>query len=130
MQHTKHPTQLLEPIMKNISFNKIAIVAVSFFAIATSNAFADPTSQPYQLQSAVVSVPSSQVPVTRAQVKNELQQLEAAGFNPAADYENYPDNLQAAERAVGQQQAALAAATVNSVGSDGGTVSAAGASSK
>jgi hypothetical protein len=127
MQHTKHPTQLLEPIMKNVSFNKIAIVAVSFFAVATSNAFADSSTQPYQLQSAVVS----QAPVTRAQVKNDLKQLEAAGFNPTADYENYPDSLQAAERVVAQQQQdALAATTVNSVGSDGGTVSAAGASSK
>ena len=116
--------------MKNVSITKIAIVVVSFFAVASSNAFADSTTQTYQLQSAVVSVPSSQAPVTRAQVKNDLKQLEAAGFNPAADYENYPDNLQAAERAVAQQQDALAATTVNSVGSDGGTVSAAGASSK
>lgn len=115
--------------MKNVSFNKIAIVAVSFFAVATSNAFADSTTQPYQLQSAVVS----QTPVTRAQVKQELQQLEAAGFNPSLqDNGDYPSNLQAAERVVAQQQvqAALAATTNNSVGSDGGTVSVSGSSSK
>ena len=116
--------------MKNVSFNKIAIVAVSLFAIGTSNAFAD---QPYPAQSSVVSVPSSQAPVTRAQVKSDLKQLEAAGFDPSLqDNGDYPSNLQAAEHVVAQQQeqAAFAATTINSVGSDGGTVSVSGSSSK
>jgi len=40
----------------------------------------------------------TQAPVTRAQVRAELQQLEQAGYNPSAgDDNNYPQNIQAAE---------------------------------
>ena len=117
--------------MKNIT-TKIAIVAVSLFAIATSNAYAD---QPYQAQSSVVSVPSSQAPITRAQVRSDLVKLEAAGFNPNTEDSDYPMSLQAAEQRVSAEQFAqtqaptnTASTTLNSEGSNGGTISASGTS--
>lgn len=42
---------------------------------------------------------ASNAPVTRAQVRQELKELEQAGYNPS-DWYNYPENLQAAERKV------------------------------
>jgi hypothetical protein len=46
-------------------------------------------------------------PVTRAQVKAELQELVNAGYNPR-DWYHYPQNIQAAERIVQQRHEALA----------------------
>jgi hypothetical protein len=44
---------------------------------------------------------TSQQPITRAEVKNQLIQLEQAGYNPAdANDPNYPADIQAAERRV------------------------------
>ncbi|MCC8397562.1 DUF4148 domain-containing protein [Paraburkholderia sp. MMS20-SJTR3] len=52
---------------------------------------------------------SSQQPVTRAQVRNELIQLEQAGYSPAtANDTNYPADIQAAERRVQAQNPSLA----------------------
>ncbi|MEM5316791.1 DUF4148 domain-containing protein [Paraburkholderia sp. JHI869] len=50
---------------------------------------------------ALVAVPAlsfaqSSQPVTRAEVKAELVQLQRAGYNPASDNTQYPANLQAA----------------------------------
>jgi hypothetical protein len=38
--------------------------------------------------------------VTRAAVKADLQQMEQAGYNPAADRTTYPEHAQAAEQRV------------------------------
>jgi hypothetical protein len=47
---------------------------------------------------------SSQAPVTRAQVKSELVQLENAGYNPGSDdHTTYPAQIQAAEAKVAAQ---------------------------
>jgi hypothetical protein len=43
-------------------------------------------------------------PVTRAQVRSELVQLEKAGYNPSTDRVDYPRNIQAAEARVHGQQ--------------------------
>lgn len=44
---------------------------------------------------------TSQQPMTRAEVKNQLIQLEQAGYNPArADDATYPADIQAAEQRV------------------------------
>ena len=52
---------------------------------------------------------SSQQPVTRAEVRNELIQLEQAGYNPAVSNDpNYPADVQAAERRVQAQNRAVA----------------------
>ncbi len=51
---------------------------------------------------AVVALPAisfaqSSQPLTRAQVRAELVQLENAGYNPTSDATTYPRNIQAAE---------------------------------
>jgi hypothetical protein len=51
----------------------------------------------------------NQQPVTRAQVKHELAELEAAGYNPN-DWINYPQNVQAAQAKVAAQHQARALA--------------------
>ena len=52
---------------------------------------------------------SSQQPVTRAEVRNELIQLEHAGYNPSiSDDSKYPADVQAAEQRVQAQNPALA----------------------
>jgi hypothetical protein len=65
---------------------------------------------------AVVAVPAlsfaqTAQPLTRAQVRAELVQLEQAGYNPGSDYTQYPRNLQAAEARVNAQNEAYGAAT-------------------
>ena len=44
-------------------------------------------------------------PVTRAQVRQDLINVEQAGYNPAAKSPYYPDDIQAAEQHVNSQQA-------------------------
>lgn len=52
---------------------------------------------------------SSQQPVTRAEVRNQLIQLEQAGYNPATTNDvNYPADIQAAESRVQAQNPAVA----------------------
>jgi hypothetical protein len=48
------------------------------------------------------SFAQSSQPVTRAQVREDLAQLEKAGYNPN-DWLNYPENIQHAESVVAQQ---------------------------
>lgn len=52
-----------------------------------------------------ISFAQSSQPLTRAQVKAELVQLEANGYNPQ-DYIHYPAGLQQAEMAVAEQKTA------------------------
>src|SRR5258708_28136846 len=49
---------------------------------------------------AVSSFAQSNAPVTRAEVKAELVQLEKAGYQPGRDDPNYPADIQAAEAKV------------------------------
>ncbi len=50
-------------------------------------------------------------PLTRAQVRAELIELEKAGYNPAVGEDpHYPDDIQAAEARVAKQHAAMAQA--------------------
>lgn len=55
---------------------------------------------------AVSFAQSSEQGLTRAQVRAELVELEHAGYNPASDHVNYPENLQAAEARVTEQKLA------------------------
>jgi hypothetical protein len=49
----------------------------------------------------VVSFAQSNTPITRAQVRAELEQLEKAGYRPGdGDSINYPEEIQAAEARV------------------------------
>ena len=50
-------------------------------------------------------------PMTRAEVKAQLQQLEQAGYDPTANDPDYPANLQAAESRVAPQQGLAQAQT-------------------
>jgi hypothetical protein len=45
-------------------------------------------------------------PVTRAQLENELAQLQQAGYRPSTDKNGYPDNIQAAEARLRAQNGA------------------------
>jgi hypothetical protein len=61
----------------------------------------------FAVVAAAIAVPAlsfaqSNEPVTRAQVRAELAQLEKAGYSPN-DWMNYPANLQRAEVIVAQQ---------------------------
>lgn len=51
----------------------------------------------------VASFAQSNAPVTRAQLRAELVQLEKAGYNPVSDRVDYPARLQAAEARVAAQ---------------------------
>jgi hypothetical protein len=57
----------------------------------------------------VASFAQSSQPVSRAQVHNELAQLEKAGYDPR-DWVHYPENIQAAEAKVAAQNATAQAA--------------------
>ncbi|HEY4804432.1 MAG TPA: DUF4148 domain-containing protein [Paraburkholderia sp.] len=58
----------------------------------------------------VVSFAQSNEPLTRAQVRAELVQLEKAGYNPAADYNDYPQHIQAAQARVDARNGTVASA--------------------
>lgn len=66
---------------------------------------------------AVAAVPAlsfaqQQSPVTRAQVRSELQQLEQAGYDPSAGEDvNYPQDIQAAEARIHQNDTGYGPAT-------------------
>ena len=63
----------------------------------------------------------SNAPVTRAQVRAELVQLEKAGFNPASGEDpNYPADIQAAEAKVAAQNDATGVGGVANDSSDTG----------
>ncbi|MFM0737355.1 DUF4148 domain-containing protein [Paraburkholderia xenovorans] len=55
------------------------------------------------LAAPVASFAQSNQPVTRAEVRAQLVQLEQAGYNPLGDHTDYPANLQAAQARVDAQ---------------------------
>ncbi|WP_322013875.1 DUF4148 domain-containing protein [Paraburkholderia sp. J12] len=57
------------------------------------------------LSAPVLSFAQSNAPVTRAEVRAKLIQLEKAGYNPNTDGSNYPEDIQAAEAKVAAEQA-------------------------
>jgi Domain of unknown function (DUF4148) len=73
----------------------------------------------------IASFAQSNQPLTRAQVRAELVQLEKAGYNPfhASDV-TYPADVQAAEARIAAQKGESSAAT--DVGGVGGDLSASG----
>ncbi|RFU44563.1 DUF4148 domain-containing protein [Paraburkholderia sp. DHOC27] len=69
-------------------------------AVLTASSLALP------LASFAQSTPASNAPLTRAEVKAQLVQLEQAGYNPsAANDATYPAQIQAAEARVAAQNA-------------------------
>lgn len=64
------------------------------------------------LAAPVASFAQSDQPLTRADVKAQLKQIEQAGYNPAvATDSSYPADIQAAEARVGQQNSMAQAGT-------------------
>ncbi|MGF7130055.1 hypothetical protein P3T40_001530 [Paraburkholderia sp. EB58] len=61
------------------------------------------------LAAPVAAFAQSNPPVTRAQVRAELAQLEKAGYSPGSDRNDYPVHIQAAEARVSAQDAAAQA---------------------
>ncbi|CAH2900094.1 MAG: FIG00464122: hypothetical protein [uncultured Paraburkholderia sp.] len=58
------------------------------------------------LAAPVTSFAQSEQPLTRAEVKAQLKQIEEAGYNPATAVDaNYPADIQAAEARVAAQNA-------------------------
>ena len=55
------------------------------------------------LAAPVASFAQSNQPLTRAEVRAQLVQLEKAGYNPIGDHVDYPANLQAAQARVDAQ---------------------------
>jgi hypothetical protein len=64
----------------------------------------------------VASFAQSNQPVTRAQVRAELIQLEKAGYDPVGDQTDYPANLQAAQARVNAQNGTTAQAANSGYG--------------
>ena len=60
---------------------------------------------------AVSFAQTSNGPVTRAEVRAELVQLERAGYQPASKQIHYPDEIQAAEQRVQASASAYASAS-------------------
>jgi hypothetical protein len=63
------------------------------------------------LSAPLASFAQTNAPLTRAQVRAELIQLEKAGYQPNADEATYPAQLQAAEARVNEQRNAQAQTT-------------------
>jgi hypothetical protein len=55
------------------------------------------------LAAPVVSFAQSNEPLTRAQVREELVQLQKAGYSPLDDRNSYPEHIQAAEARIAAQ---------------------------
>ncbi|WP_347469600.1 DUF4148 domain-containing protein [Burkholderia stagnalis] len=68
---------------------------------------------------------SNQQPLTRAQVRAELVQLEKAGYNPN-DWINYPENIQAAQAKITAAQNTGAQADTTGYGVNAAAASQAG----
>ncbi|MGF6778525.1 DUF4148 domain-containing protein [Paraburkholderia sp. GAS334] len=64
------------------------------------------------LAAPVISFAQSNQPVTRAEVRQQLIQLEQAGYDPARRDPQYPADIQAAEQRVNAQNTATAQAPV------------------
>ncbi|MDR5882388.1 DUF4148 domain-containing protein [Caballeronia sp. LZ032] len=77
------------------------------------------------VSSSLVFAQDHNAPLTRAQVKAELAQLEQAGYSPATGEEpNYPNDIQAAEAKVAAQRAAAGDAHESYGGSQAGAAAA------
>jgi hypothetical protein len=55
------------------------------------------------LSAPVASFAQSNQPLTRAEVRSQLVQLENAGYRPGGDHASYPDQIEAAEARVAAQ---------------------------
>ncbi|XUW87344.1 DUF4148 domain-containing protein [Burkholderia sp. M6-3] len=75
-----------------------SLIAVASVAASVAAAVALPS----------ISFAQSNQPLTRAEVRAQLVELQSAGYNPASDQTQYPKNIQAAEARVDAQKNVLA----------------------
>ena len=80
------------------------------------------------LSAPLASFAQSTAPVSRAEVRGELVQLEKAGYSPAAEDASYPAKLQAAEARVADVR--MAQAQTSGYGASTGTATQSGSVSK
>ncbi|NML32501.1 DUF4148 domain-containing protein [Paraburkholderia antibiotica] len=59
---------------------------------------------------------SPQHPLSRADVRAELVQLQKAGYNPASDNTQYPQNIEAAEARIGAANSVASGAAAGAYG--------------
>jgi spore coat protein CotF len=106
----EHCARLLRSIdMKPTSLNRLTLRTISgslmmsaALLITSTSVYAQASSDPGTHQ------------VTRAEVQHELQELEAAGYNPSqGDDGDYPADIQEAERKVAAMHAAQKSALMN-----------------
>lgn len=74
----------------------------------------------------IVSFAQSNQPLTRAEVRAQLVELQQAGYNPASDEAQYPKNIEAAQARIDTQKNIAN----SSYGASTGSASAAGAPAK
>ncbi len=55
------------------------------------------------LAASTASAAQSSAPITRAQVRADLVQVEKAGYDPSGDQNNYPADIEAAEAKISAQ---------------------------
>lgn len=84
------------------------------------------------LTAPIASFAQSAQPLTRAQVREELMELEATGYDPVADEIQYPANLHAAETvlAARKNDSALASAEQTGFGTSAAGSSQSGAAAR
>jgi uncharacterized protein YgbK (DUF1537 family) len=88
------------------------------YAVAAASVLSLPIASFAQVQ-------SNDHPLTRAEVKADLQRVEQAGYNPIASDPYYPEDIQAAEARVAAQQTATASAATNNADVGGAAAGAA-----
>lgn len=91
---TSHPTL-------TTTFQALILAASAFAALHVQSAHAETAAQQRTLAALKASAPQPcDAPVTHESLQRELKNLEAAGFDPAGNDYNYPENLQRAQRIV------------------------------
>jgi hypothetical protein len=75
---------------------KLNTIAPVFLLVAASTSLAAPRLTPEQCNDYPFKQPVGQI--TRAQLNQELAELEAVGYDPVGEDPSYPDDLEAAEK--------------------------------
>jgi hypothetical protein len=104
----------MKPATSACNRQKEVIVKAVIYAVVATSAFA--------VSVAAFAQTDSQAPLSRAQVRAELQQLEQAGYNPSTGEDiNYPYDIQSAEARLAASNGATAYGGVKSKSSASGS---------
>lgn len=94
-------TESLNRLNLTKALQAMILAASAFVALHVQSAHAETAAQRQTLAALKASKPQPcNAPVTHASLERELANLEAAGFNPAGNDNDYPQNLERAERIV------------------------------